>query len=173
MKRFSKAIKALAATLAVAIAVTCFTPAPVFAAKTITTTKTWEKAKAINKSGSTTVKYKTYNNHYFKFVAPKKGKYTITFDNLKTKTPGHDFGHVSISKVVKSPYSGKLQIVSLPVKTEGNKQAYSLYIATKKDSIYRTKCTAKKISLNKGDTLVFYFHSTGKTPTMRVNVKKN
>ena len=180
-----KVKKLLCALLIVLTAMTMLSEpfqVPVQAAKTVTANKNPNKAVKIKKKGTYRVVSKSTNSSqkdYIRFIAPKTGKYTLTFSdfrNLKKYSPAErHLGTVYINK------KDKYGMSMLRVKTQGGK-AYSLDICSKE--WYNKYTRGKKIttasdlysryakfSLKKGETIYIKSFWTGGPHSYSLKIK--
>ncbi len=175
-----RTLLALTFALAVAVMVPATGSVEAQAAKKVTANKKQAKAPKV-KVGTTTVniKLKSYTNSFVKFSAPKNGKYTFTFSNLKGK---QDFtlGYLGIYKKSGKYYSAQT------LKTKYGKTLFP-YIASKyamtTPTIKSSNKKAKKavryyasqtvtMSLKKGETVWIMMTSSSKPSSYNLKIKK-
>lgn len=175
-----RALIALTFAVAVAVMVPATNSIEAQAAKKVTANKKQTKAPKV-KVGTTKVniKLKAYTQAYVKFSAPKTGKYTFTFSNLKGK---EDFtlGYFGIQKQRNGSYfyeklSTKYGKATLPffaskhamntptIKTNNKKQ--------KKAMRYYATNTAT-MSLQKGETVWIMMTVSSKPSSYTLKIKK-
>ena len=168
--------------LLITVMALCLLAMPAFAAtnKVVKKQKFTTSASVANKKAATVKKgsYRlTFKNGegYLKFKAPKAGKYSFTFSNVRKNSFGAS-SYVSLMKV--SPYSSSY-ITFTKGSTYGGKTD-TLWLSVNGASfsnykkIYRpiAKRTAT-LKLNKNEVLYFYFYaSSGKTTSNLVIKKK-
>ena len=181
--KHSKATKLFAAVLAI-LMVLAVTPATAFAAtrKSVksykinfqqSATYMQKKATAVKK-GTTNLTFKGESG-LIKFKAPKKGYYTFTVTNCKTKVSSDNNCYFSVYK--NSPYGN--YITSQQVKTAGGKGS-TLWLSINNHAFdnysnaygkpIKTR-SAKKVKLKKGEMIYFYKNGGSKDMTCKLTIK--
>ena len=176
-----KTTKRFLSMLLITVMALCLSAMPAFAAtsKVVKKQKFTTSVSVANKN-ATTVKIGSYrltfqkSEGYLKFKAPKEGKYSFTFSNIKKNSFGAS-SYVALMKV--SPYSSK-SITYTNASTFGGKTD-TLWLSVNGASFpsYKKICRpiAKRtatLKLKKNEVLYLYFYASSGKTTGNLVIKK-